>query len=125
MVSRCSWAATRASPSSERLMRMITNRGRVLGAASAALLVVAVATVSFSFGEAKTVKTLEEIEVRAEKRIDVKSSQTTHTIDAAQLKALPVDNIRDAVATKAGVVAQGGELHFRGGRGNEVKFQFD
>ena len=85
----------------------------------------ATAALSFSFGEAKTVKTLEEIEVRAEKRIDVKSSTTKQSISAEQLKALPVDNLREAVATKAGVVAQGGELHFRGGRGNEVKIQFD
>jgi outer membrane receptor protein involved in Fe transport len=83
------------------------------------------ATVNFSFGEAKTVKTLEEIEVRAEKRIDVKSSTTKQSISAEKLKELPVDNLRDAVATKAGVIAQGGELHFRGGRGNEVKIQFD
>src|SRR2546422_7537169 len=218
MVNRATWRPPMTSPLRERLMRMFTIRGRWFGAASAALLVVAMAsagfsqpetqklkaapppvastgriagkvteggktpiqfasvdipelkrgvpsdengkfvltdvpagtytlrakdvghgtltqqvtvkagatvTVDFTFGEAKAVKTLEEIEVRAEKRIDVKSSQTTHTIDAAQLKALPVDNLREAVATKAGVVAQGGELHFRGGRGNEVKIQFD
>jgi outer membrane receptor protein involved in Fe transport len=83
------------------------------------------ATLNFSFGAAKTVKTLEEIEVRAEKRIDVKSSTTKQSISAEKLKELPVDNLRDAVATKAGVVAQGGELHFRGGRGSEVKIQFD
>ena len=36
-----------------------------------------------------------------------------------------MDNLREAVAVKAGIVAYGGELHFRGGRGGEVKFQFD
>src|SRR5262245_60787727 len=61
-------------------------------------------TVDFNFGEAKTVKTLEEIEVRAEKRIDTKSSTTKQTITAEKLKELPVDNLREAVATKAGVV---------------------
>src|SRR5262249_56023236 len=40
-------------------------------------------------------------------------------------KEMPVDNLSQAIATKAGIVAQGGELHFRGGRGGEVKTQFD
>ncbi len=83
------------------------------------------ATVNFDFGESKVVKTIEEIEVRAEKRIDTKSSTTRQSISAENLKDIPVDNLRQAVAVKAGVVAQGGELHVRGGRGGEVKFQFD
>ncbi len=82
-------------------------------------------TLNFSFGESKIVKTIEEIEVRAEKRIDVKSSTTTQSISAEKLRELPVDNLREAVGVKAGVVTQGGELHFRGGRSGEVKFQFD
>ena len=85
----------------------------------------ATSTVNFNFGEQKVVKEMQEIEVRAEKRIDTKSSTTKQTITAEKLKEIPVDNLRDAVGTKAGVVAQGGELHFRGGRGGEVKFQFD
>jgi outer membrane receptor protein involved in Fe transport len=83
------------------------------------------ATVTFDFGEQKVVKTIDEIEVRAEKRIDTKSSTTKQQITAEALKDIPVDNLREAVAVKAGVVAQGGELHFRGGRSGEVKFQFD
>jgi len=83
------------------------------------------ATVTFTVSEARSVKTLEEIEVRAEKRIDTKSSTTKQSISAEKLRELPVDNLREAIGTKAGVVAQGGELHFRGGRGGEVKFQFD
>jgi outer membrane receptor protein involved in Fe transport len=81
--------------------------------------------VNFELGAQKSVKQLEEIEVRAEKRIDTKSSASKQSISAESLRELPVDNVRDAVATKAGVVARGGELHFRGGRGGEVKFQFD
>ena len=83
----------------------------------------ATSTVSFTFDQSKIVKTVEEIEVRAEKRIDTKSSQTVQNLSAEKLREIPVDNLRDAVGTKAGVVAQGGELHFRGGRGGEVKFQ--
>ncbi len=85
----------------------------------------ATATLNFSFGEQKIVKELETIEISAQKRIDTKSSTTKQTITADKLKEIPVDNLREAVAVKAGIVAFGGELHFRGGRGGEVKFQFD
>ena len=83
------------------------------------------AVLNFSVGATKVVKEVETIEVRAEKRIDTKSSTTKQSISAEKLKEIPVDNLSQAIATKAGVVAQGGELHFRGGRGGEVKFQFD
>ena len=83
------------------------------------------ATANFAFSDSKIVKQLEEIEVRAEKRIDVKTSETKQFISAEKLKELPVDDLRAAVGVKAGVVTQGGELHFRGGRSGEVKFQFD
>lgn len=82
-------------------------------------------TVTFTVGQANVVKEIETIEVRAEKRIDTKSSTTKQSISGERLKEIPVDNLSQAVATKAGIVAQGGELHFRGGRGGEVKFQFD
>src|SRR5262245_17856355 len=83
------------------------------------------AVVNFSVGAQKVVGDVETIEVRAEKRIDTKSSTTKQSISSEKLKEIPVDNLSQAVATKAGVVAQGGELHFRGGRGGEVKVQLD
>jgi len=83
------------------------------------------ALLNFTVGATKVVKEVETIEVRAEKRIDTKSSTTKQTISAERLKEIPVDNLSQAIATKAGIVAQGGELHFRGGRGGEVKTQFD
>jgi hypothetical protein len=83
------------------------------------------AVVNFAVGQTKVVKEVETIEVRAEKRIDTKSSTTKQSISSEKLKEIPVDNLSQAVATKAGVVAQGGELHFRGGRGGEVKVQLD
>ncbi|HEY6416465.1 MAG TPA: TonB-dependent receptor, partial [Acidimicrobiales bacterium] len=85
----------------------------------------ATSTLDFELGSSKVVKEIDEIEVRAEKRIDTKSSTTKQSISGEKLKEIPVDNLREAVGVKAGVVAQGGELHFRGGRGGEVKFQFD
>jgi outer membrane receptor protein involved in Fe transport len=81
--------------------------------------------VEFVLGASKVVKEYEEIEVRAEKRIDTKSSTSKQNISAEKLKELPVDNIREAVAVKAGVIARGGELFVRGGRSGEVKYQFD
>ena len=83
------------------------------------------AVVNFAVGQTRVVKEVETIEVRAEKRIDTKSSTTKQSISSEKLKEIPVDNLSQAVATKAGVVAQGGELHFRGGRGGEVKVQLD
>jgi outer membrane receptor protein involved in Fe transport len=85
----------------------------------------ATSTLDFGFSEQKITKTFEEIEVRAEKRIDTKSSTTKQQISAEKLKELPVDNLNQAVATKAGVVSTSDGLHFRGGRSGEVKFQFD
>ena len=43
----------------------------------------------------------------------------------AKLRELPVDNLQQAIATKAGIVAASDGLHFRGGRSGEVKFQVD
>src|SRR5206468_4878512 len=83
------------------------------------------ATVEFVLGESKSVKQFEEIEVRAEKRIDTKSSTSKQSISSEKLRELPVDNLREAVAVKAGVVASSDGLHFRGGRVGEVKFQID
>src|SRR4030095_10913481 len=83
------------------------------------------ASVEFTLGSSKVVKQIEEIEVSAKKQIETKPSTSKQTISAQTIKALPVDNLSQAVSVKAGVVAQGGELHFRGGRGGEVKFQID
>ncbi len=79
----------------------------------------------FRLGGQKVVKEFDVIEVTGQKPIDTKSSTTKQSITADKLREIPVDNVREAVAVKAGIVAQGGELHFRGGRGGEVKFQFD
>jgi outer membrane receptor protein involved in Fe transport len=84
-----------------------------------------IAAVTITVGAVKVTKEIEEIEVRAERRIDTKSSSTKQSVSAEKLKELPVDNLSQAVATKAGVVAKGDDLHFRGGRSGEVKVQID
>ena len=85
----------------------------------------ATATLTFKLGGAKVVKQFEEIIVQAERRIDTKSSATKQNISAEKLREIPVDNLSQAIATKAGIVASSDGLHFRGGRSGEVKFQFD
>jgi Ca-activated chloride channel family protein len=52
-----------------------------------------------------------EIEVTAKKLVDTKTSTTKQQVSG------------EAVRLKAGVVAQGGELHYRGGRAGEVRYQ--
>jgi Ca-activated chloride channel family protein len=73
----------------------------------------------------KVVKAIEEIEVRAERRTDTKSSSSKQAISGEKLREIPVDNLREAVGLKAGVATKGDELHFRGGRSGEVKYQVD
>jgi outer membrane receptor protein involved in Fe transport len=51
---------------------------------------------------------------------DVGSSRTVRVLSASALARLPVDALAEAVALQAGVVAQGGELHVRGGRAGEL-----
>jgi len=67
----------------------------------------------------RVVRTLPPVEVRATVH-DFNSSETVRIIPAAAMRALPVDGFADIVALQAGVVAQGGELHVRGGRAGET-----
>lgn len=59
------------------------------------------------------VKTVEEVSVTAEKRIDTKSSTTTQRLAGPSL--------HDGVRGTPGVVSQGGELYVRGGRSGDAK----
>ena len=51
---------------------------------------------------------------------DLGSSETVHLITPTAIQTLPVDNFADLVRTQAGVVANGEELHVRGGRAGEL-----
>jgi outer membrane receptor protein involved in Fe transport len=53
---------------------------------------------------------------------DPRSSETVHQLSAEVLRALPVDGLAEALALKAGVVAEGGALHVRGGRTGELQY---
>jgi hypothetical protein len=72
----------------------------------------------------RVVRSFPAIEVRAPIH-DLRSSQTVRVISEAALQALPVDGFEEAVALQAGVVAQGEELHVRGGRSGEMAVLLD
>jgi len=78
------------------------------------------------FLETHIVDETEEIVVEAgRKQIDVKSSDVRHAVSDDELKDLPVDNIKEALALKTGIIKTGDELHVRGGRGSEVSYLID
>ena len=65
---------------------------------------------------------IKEVEVRGEQKIAIrkKDSSTRQIVTSEDLRSLPVDSYQDAIGLKAGVISMGGELHFRGGRADEV-----
>lgn len=67
----------------------------------------------------------DEVVVTARKPIvDVNLTSSVATITEKEISALPVQELSDIVNLQAGVVTDnGGNLHFRGGRGGEVQFQ--
>jgi outer membrane receptor protein involved in Fe transport len=72
------------------------------------------------------VATLPVLEIKGERKlIDKRDTGTSHTITADDISALPVDDVQEVIALKAGVIAKGDELYFRGGRSGEVQFQVD
>jgi outer membrane receptor for ferrienterochelin and colicin len=74
----------------------------------------------------RVVATLPEISVLGQKpKIDKTSTAVRHSRTAEELSDLPVDDFAEAISLNAGVIARGGELHFRGGRAGEVQFQVD
>jgi outer membrane receptor for ferrienterochelin and colicin len=82
-------------------------------------------TVDFQIKQ-KVVANIDMVEITAmREKIHKKSTETRQDINAKDLENLPVDEVTEAIGLKAGVVAQGGELHFRGGRGGEVQYQVD
>ncbi len=69
----------------------------------------------------KVVRRLEEIVVRASPLHDLLSSASVHLVTRSDLRELPVDRLADALALKAGIVAQGEQLHVRGGRTGDAQ----
>ncbi|MBD3161146.1 MAG: TonB-dependent receptor [Candidatus Eisenbacteria bacterium] len=74
----------------------------------------------------KVVGMMDLVEITAAREIiDLDRTETRQDINTEDMKNLPVDEVSEMIGLKAGVVAQGGELHFRGGRGGEVQYQVD
>ncbi len=67
-----------------------------------------------------------EIVVEGQRKFIRKDDSTARqAVGRSDLESLPVDTITEAIALKAGVVSQAGQLHFRGGRSNEVLYHID
>jgi hypothetical protein len=79
-------------------------------------------TTDVAFALTERVRKIKGIEVVSNIKIAInkRSSSTKQTVTSEDLRSLPVDSYKDAIGLKAGVISQGGELHFRGGRANEV-----
>jgi len=74
----------------------------------------------------KVVGIMDLVEITAAReRIKMKSTQTSHEVRASDVENLPVDEMSELIGLKAGVVARGEALHFRGGRAGEVQYQVD
>jgi hypothetical protein len=68
----------------------------------------------------------QEIVVTAEKKmVEVTASDTRAAVSSEQLEEMPVDDVLEAVALKAGIVKQGDDMYVRGGRSGEVQIQID
>ncbi|MDH3198976.1 MAG: carboxypeptidase regulatory-like domain-containing protein, partial [Candidatus Krumholzibacteria bacterium] len=79
----------------------------------------------FTMEETIVAKT-QEILVTADKAmVEVTESKTVGTVSSQQLEEMPVDDVLEAVALKAGIVKSGDEMHVRGGRSGEVQIQID
>jgi Ca-activated chloride channel family protein len=80
-------------------------------------------TVDFKIKE-KPLGTVPEVQVVARREV-IKQKETgiEHDNSGKRAGSLPVDQTADLLTLKAGVIARGGELHFRGGRGGEARFE--
>ncbi|NNF06181.1 MAG: TonB-dependent receptor [Candidatus Eisenbacteria bacterium] len=84
-----------------------------------------VVTANFKLAET-VVGTVETVKIVGKRElIKRETSASFHSVGQEELERLPVDTFAEAVALKSGVVAQGDQLHFRGGRAGEVQYQID
>ncbi len=82
------------------------------------------ATADTAAAPPRVVRRFPPVEVRAP-RVDLRSSQTVHVIAGRALHALPVSGLADVLVLQPGVVAQGEQLHIRGGRAGETMVSLD
>jgi hypothetical protein len=79
-------------------------------------------TSTLEFKMAEQAVQMKTVDVRGDQKIAIRKrdSSTKQMVTSEDLRSLPVDSYKDAIGLKAGVINQGGELHFRGGRADEV-----
>ncbi len=82
-------------------------------------------TVDVRMGPEIVVQNVEEVQVRAERRIGKAASSTSRRVTSERLSEIPVDHLGQAIARKPGPLTKDDALHFRGGRSGEVQFQVD
>ena len=102
-----------------------TVRCRLVGAAQQERMGVKVdanRTTNLEFKMAEEAVKIKQVEVVGDQKIAIRKrdSSTKQVVTSEDLHSLPVDSYKDAIGLKAGVISQNGELHFRGGRGDEV-----
>lgn len=68
---------------------------------------------------------LEEVVVQGERLIRQDETSTTTVLTGEDIEALPVQSFQETLTLAAGVVDDGGTLHFRGGRSSEVAYVVD
>ncbi len=68
---------------------------------------------------------LSEVIVQAERLIRQDETSTTVVLTGEDIQALPVQGFQETLTLAAGVVDDGGSLHFRGGRSTEVAYIVD
>jgi Ca-activated chloride channel homolog len=73
----------------------------------------------------KVVGVMNLVEITAARERIKANARTSLEVRGNNPESMPVDEITELIGLKAGVVAQGGELHSRGGRGGEVQFKPD
>ena len=84
-----------------------------------------VTTVTFALREA-IANVMDTVTVTAKRELIRRDqSSSAHSVGREELAKLPVDTYQESGALKSGVVAQGGQLHFRGGRSGEANYQID
>jgi outer membrane receptor protein involved in Fe transport len=68
----------------------------------------------------------EEVVIQATRpAIEMDRTQTAAIVNSSTVELMPVTSISEVLELQSGVVSQGGELHFRGGRGREVSYLID
>jgi outer membrane receptor for ferrienterochelin and colicin len=79
-------------------------------------------TTNLEFKLTQQVKVIKTVDVQGDRQIAIRKndSSTKQIVTSQDLHSLPVDSYKEAIGLKAGVISQNGELHFRGGRGDEV-----